>query len=83
MLATLRRTLDRAVPASRRAHAWARQHPWLAAALLPALAVLDVLALVPLTPGISDLRRARSETPSVLVGEDGGVLAEYRRVNRE
>jgi penicillin-binding protein 1A len=83
MLATLRRTLDRALPAGRRALAWARQHPWRAAALLPALAVLYVLALVPFTPGISDLRRARSETPSVLVGEDGGVLAEYRRVNRE
>ena len=75
--------LDAARRTGARAWAWVRRHPWRAALWLPVLAVLYVLALVPFTPGIGDLRRARSETPSVLLGHDGTVLAEYRRINRE
>ncbi|HEY5581981.1 MAG TPA: transglycosylase domain-containing protein, partial [Rhodoferax sp.] len=45
--------------------------------------LLYVLVLIPFTPGIGDLRKAKSETPSVLLAQDGTVLAEYRRINRQ
>ncbi|HZM44648.1 MAG TPA: transglycosylase domain-containing protein [Burkholderiales bacterium] len=67
----------------RRLAALARRHPVRAALLLPALALLYVLALIPFTPGIGDLRKAKSATPSVVVSSDGVVLAEYKRVNRQ
>ena len=54
-----------------------------AALLLPALLILYVLALIPFTPGIGDLRKAKSATPSVVVSADGVVLAEYKRINRQ
>ena len=61
----------------------AKLHPVWAALLLPALALLYVLLLIPFTPGIGDLRKAKSEAPSVLLATDGTVLAEYRRINRQ
>jgi len=61
----------------------ARRHPVRAVLVPPALVLLYVLALVPFTPGISDLRKAKSETPSVLLSSDGVVLAEFKRINRE
>ncbi|MDD2881974.1 MAG: transglycosylase domain-containing protein [Rhodoferax sp.] len=42
-----------------------------------------VLLLIPFTPGIGDLRRAKSEAPSMLLASDGTVLAEYKRINRQ
>jgi penicillin-binding protein 1A len=60
-----------------------RRHPVRAALVLPALLLLYVLALVPFTPGIQDLRKAKLEAPSVLLASDGTVLAEYKRVNRQ
>ncbi|WP_296492893.1 transglycosylase domain-containing protein [Rhodoferax sp.] len=45
--------------------------------------LLYVLLLIPFTPGIGDLRKAKSEAPSQLLAIDGTVLAEYKRVNRE
>src|SRR5688572_26535032 len=45
--------------------------------------LLYVLALIPFTPGIGDLRKAKSATPSVVVSVDGVVLAEFKRLNRE
>lgn len=60
-----------------------RRHPRRAALALPALMLLYVLVLIPLTPGIGDLRKAKSEAPSVLLAQDGTVLAEYRRMNRQ
>ncbi|MEO5608018.1 MAG: transglycosylase domain-containing protein, partial [Polaromonas sp.] len=71
--------------ASRQWHrftALVKRHPVHWALLLPALAVLYVLVLIPFTPGIGDLRKAKSETPSVLLASNGTVLAEYRRSNR-
>src|SRR6188474_3635193 len=67
----------------RRLVAWAKLHPVRAALLLPALFLLYVLALIPFTPGIGDLRKAKSATPSVVVSSDGVVLAEYKRINRQ
>ena len=72
-----------AVEQLRRVVAWARQHPVRATLVLPALMLLYVLVLIPFTPGIGDLRKAKSATPSVVLSSDGVVLAEYKRVNRQ
>ena len=63
---------------------WAliKRHPVRTALVPPALVLLYVLALIPFTPGIRDLRKAKSENPSVLMSIDGVVLAEYKRINR-
>jgi penicillin-binding protein 1A len=61
----------------------ARRHPIPAMLVLPALVLLYVLALVPFTPGIGDLRKAKSATPSVVMSTDGVVLAEFKRINRQ
>ncbi|MGH6640455.1 MAG: transglycosylase domain-containing protein, partial [Polaromonas sp.] len=55
----------------------------LSLAVVPVLMLLYVLVLIPFTPGIGDLRKAKSETPSVLLASDGTVLAEYKRINRQ
>lgn len=67
----------------RRLAALARRHPARAALLLPGLLLLYVLALIPFTPGIGDLRKAKSATPSVVMSSDGIVLAEFKRINRQ
>jgi penicillin-binding protein 1A len=54
-----------------------------AALALPTLFLLYVLALIPFTPGIGDLRKAKSATPTVVLSNDGVVLAEFKRINRE
>ena len=40
------------------------------------------MALVPLTPSISDIRKARLEQPAQVMSEDGQLLAEYKWANR-
>ena len=60
-----------------------KRHPFYAALLLPAVMLLYVLLLIPFTPGIGDLRKAKSEAPSVLLASDGTVLAEFKRINRQ
>ena len=60
-----------------------RRHPVRAALALPALSVLYVLALIPFTPGIGDLRRVKSGTPSVVMSSDGVVLAQFKRSDRQ
>jgi len=79
----LRAMPDRIAAALRLAGSAVRRHPWRAAMLLPALVLLYVLALVPLTPSIGDLRKAKVGLPSVLLATDGTVLAEYKNINRE
>ena len=59
-----------------------RQHPFRSALALPAL-LLYGLVLLPFTPSIGDLRKAKSEAPSVLLASDGSVLTEYRSINRQ
>jgi penicillin-binding protein 1A len=49
---------------------------WGGAALLLAL-LLWILILIPLTPGISDLRQARAAQPTVIVGADGRELTSF------
>ena len=55
---------------------------WLLA-MVPVALLVYALALVPFTPGISDIRKAKSELPAQLVSVDGKLLAEYRWANRE
>ena len=62
--------------------AWVKAHPWRAAAVLPAVGVVYVLVLIPFTPSVGDLRKAKLDAPSVLLASDGTVLAEYKRINR-
>jgi penicillin-binding protein 1A len=62
---------------------WASAHPWRAVALLPALAVLYVLVLIPFTPSIGDISKARTEKPATVVSLDNKVLATYQRINRD
>jgi penicillin-binding protein 1A len=81
-------------PALARAQAWvvdqtrrlrelARRHPVRVALAPPLLLLLYVIVLIPFTPSTSDLRKAKSEVPTVVMSADGVVLAEFRRINRE
>ena len=72
---------------------WARLRTWLAARskkqwllavlALPVLLLLYVLLLIPLTPSIGDIQKAKVEAPTQLLSADGKVLAQYKRANRE
>ncbi|WP_180986057.1 transglycosylase domain-containing protein, partial [Burkholderia humptydooensis] len=55
----------------------------LAAAAVPALCVLYVLALIPFTPSIGDIRKARVDAPAQIMSADGKLLAEFKPSNRE
>ncbi len=55
----------------------------LALAAVPALVVLYALVLVPFTPGISDIRKAKSEQPAQVLSADGKELAVFKRSNRD
>jgi penicillin-binding protein 1A len=63
--------------------AWLRRHPLLAAATVPALALLYPLVLIPFTPSIDDVKKAKSELPSVVLSADGKELAVFKRANRD
>ena len=54
-----------------------------ALAAVPLLFFLYVLLLVPFTPAISDIRKAKSEQPTRVLTADGKELAEFKRSNRE
>ncbi|HEY0844270.1 MAG TPA: transglycosylase domain-containing protein [Noviherbaspirillum sp.] len=41
------------------------------------------IVLIPFTPSIADLRKAKAETPSVLMSADGKELAVFKRMNRQ
>jgi penicillin-binding protein 1A len=49
----------------------------------PALLVLYALVLIPFTPSVDGVLKARNEQPSVLLAADGSVLATFRRTQRE
>lgn len=55
----------------------------LALAAVPAVFVLYVLLLIPFTPGISDIRKAKSEQPAQVLSADGKEIALYRWANRD
>ncbi|MFS8978832.1 transglycosylase domain-containing protein [Cupriavidus necator] len=52
-------------------------------AALPAAFLLYVLILVPFTPGISDIRKAKSEQPAQVLSADGKELAVFKWANRD
>jgi len=60
-----------------------RRHPWRVVLTPPALVLLYVLVLIPFTPGIGDLRKAKVGMPTVLLASDGTLLAEYKQLNRQ
>ncbi|MGE4239300.1 penicillin-binding protein 1A [Ramlibacter sp.] len=67
----------------RRAWSAVRAHPWLSLGLLPAAVVVYVLVLIPFTPSIGDIRKAKQEYPTVVMSADGKELAMYKRANRD
>ncbi|MFM0001413.1 transglycosylase domain-containing protein [Paraburkholderia dipogonis] len=67
---------------------WHLRHPTRrgvlkACAALPLLFVLYVLILIPFTPSIGDIRKAKIEQPAQILSADGKLLAEFKPSNRE
>ena len=54
-----------------------------ALAALPLLFMLWVLVLIPFTPGIGDLRKAKQERPARVLSADGREIAVFKWANRE
>ncbi|WP_059412220.1 penicillin-binding protein 1A [Cupriavidus basilensis] len=54
-----------------------------AVAAVPLLFLLYVVVLVPFTPGIRDIRKAKSDQPAQVLSADGKELAVYKWANRE
>ncbi|MFP6561098.1 penicillin-binding protein 1A [Paraburkholderia sp. B3] len=54
-----------------------------AIAAVPALFILYVLVLIPFTPGIGDIRKARVDEPAQVLSADGKLLAEFEPSHRE
>lgn len=52
-------------------------------AAIPVLLLLYVLILIPFTPGIGDIRKAKIEQPAQILSADGKLLAEFKPSNRE
>jgi len=67
----------------RRIGRWMRRHPVKVLAILPLAVAAYVAALYPFTPSIGDLRKAKEESPSVVLSADGKELAVFRRANRD
>lgn len=74
---------DRLLPLLQRLRRPTRRECLWALAAPPAAGVLYLLALVPLTPGISDLRKAKTEQPARILSADGQELAVFKRSHRE
>jgi penicillin-binding protein 1A len=53
------------------------------AALAVILLCLYALALIPFTPSIADLQKAKIDQPSMLISSDGKRIATYKPMNRE
>ncbi|MEM5313313.1 transglycosylase domain-containing protein [Paraburkholderia sp. JHI869] len=52
-------------------------------AAIPVLSLAYTLALIPFTPRLGDIRKARVDRPALILSADGNVLAEFKPVNRE
>jgi penicillin-binding protein 1A len=65
-------------------HRWPTRQEWLRVLVaLPVLFVLYVLLLIPFTPSISDLRKAKLEQPAQIMSADGKLIGEFKRSNRQ
>nr|WP_132457575.1 transglycosylase domain-containing protein [Paraburkholderia sp. BL8N3] len=51
-------------------------------AAVPAFFLAYVLILIPFTPGIGDIRKAKVEQPAQVLSADGKLLAEFKPANR-
>ena len=51
--------------------------------VLPALLLVYTLLLIPFTPAISDIRKAKTEQPAQVLSADGKLLAQYKWAHRE
>ena len=49
----------------------------------PALLLLYALVLIPFTPAISDIRKAKTEQPAQVLSSDGKLLAQYQWAHRQ
>jgi penicillin-binding protein 1A len=86
--------IDLSAPAPSRLRLWAtavghglrrpglRGMAWGLAAL-PVALLLYVLALIPFTPSIDDLRKVKAAKPSVVLSADGQELTVFQRANRD
>jgi penicillin-binding protein 1A len=81
--AAFKRTWELAGRALERTRVFVVTHPWLTAAAIPAAALAYVLVLIPFTPSIGDIRKAKHEQPSVVLSADGKELAVFKRANRD
>ncbi len=52
-------------------------------AAVPALSLAYTLALIPFTPRLGDIRKARVDRPALILSADCTMLAEFKPVNRE
>jgi penicillin-binding protein 1A len=59
------------------------RHPWWTLSLLPLGAVAYLWVLFTMTPGIGDIRKAKSEQPALVMSSDGKELAVFKRANRD
>jgi penicillin-binding protein 1A len=59
-----------------------RQLAW-ALGAVPTLFLAYVLVLIPFTPAISDIRKAKLEQPAQILSADGKLLAEFKWANRD
>jgi penicillin-binding protein 1A len=86
--------IDLSEPAPSRLRLWAAaagqrlRHPGLRGmawglAAVPLALLLYVLALIPFTPSIDDLRKAKAAKPSVVLSADGQELTLFQRANRD
>ena len=65
-------------------HRWPTRQEWLRVLVaLPVLFLLYVLLLIPFTPSISDLRKAKLEQPAQIMSADGKLIGEFKRSNRQ
>ena len=65
-------------------HRWPTRREWLLLlASLPVLFLLYVLLLIPFTPSIKDLRKAKLEQPAQIMSADGKLIGEFKRSNRQ
>ncbi|TWO71598.1 penicillin-binding protein [Caenimonas sedimenti] len=83
MKAAFERLSQFSARAWRRTSGAVRRHPWRTLAALPALAIAYVLVLVPFTPSIGDIKKAKQEQPTVVLSADGKELAVFKRANRD
>ncbi|WP_437126308.1 penicillin-binding protein 1A [Noviherbaspirillum album] len=81
-MSLLRQTIDSALPLRARMLAALKTLMLLGSAVFILLLAYAIL-LIPFTPSIADLRKARHEQPSVLMSADGKRLAVFNRINRE